>query len=716
MSADLVLNFEKSTSKSTSLNNSSTKSSDSSTKTEGSSLFDSLMNEAKKESTSEEPKANRPKVVNKDNVTSKETINNDKGLTLASNNNETGEETSIQNKKNDLSNINSSVNNKLGENLNTNSSSPTVLNSTSDEIEGTSNSKEIIEKSSISSKTVNFSNISDEDSSEESMKKLVDKLVNIVVSAAKDVLDSKNSKSINSSELTTTVEKIVENQITNIMKEDSFQNIVDKKLDIVSSSIKIIKSETDNILQNKTISDNQESTILDEVSTIKSSISTIKEELVKNNNSENTSSEPENDKLESESKETIGKDIKIVNKEITNHIEVKPETVDSIKVKPETIDEINSNLSIIDENSDEIEKLLIKDNSNFKNTNTDDSVESLIQKVEYKTNEIEESIDTIKDKVSQTVIVNTLKKENIESLSKIVESTNEIDESLKKPLLAAMFLTTQKITKEKVNLEQVKDAKDNILEKKSIESVKESANKLNLVVEDTEVSHEEEIGIKPVTKNKSSEANINNIFDNRTLNKALINQKIESESIVKADNTVISNEAISIKNTVEKKITDIVEIIVPKEVVPSLQSKIIGAQQKMGSFMNDVARNMYLNYKPPVTAFRVNLNPANLGSISIIMKANKVDNSLNVSMNLSNSNTMEAMSENKVALQTAIQRQFNDSSNVSINFSMENDSSENSFDQGNNNQNQENNKNNEQDEIDLNNNEEQEIIENNDYM
>ena len=155
---------------------------------------------------------------------------------------------------------------------------------------------------------------------------------------------------------------------------------------------------------------------------------------------------------------------------------------------------------------------------------------------------------------------------------------------------------------------------------------------------------------------------------------------------------------------------------VPKDIAQNLQNKIIGAQQKMGSFMSEVARNMYLNYKPPVTAFRVNLNPANLGTISIMMKANKVDNSLSVSMNLSNSNTMEAFTENKVALQSAIQRQFNETSNVTINFNMQDQNSENEFSQFN--QNSKDNKQNQEqsDDLESANIEEQEIIETNDYM
>jgi len=159
-----------------------------------------------------------------------------------------------------------------------------------------------------------------------------------------------------------------------------------------------------------------------------------------------------------------------------------------------------------------------------------------------------------------------------------------------------------------------------------------------------------------------------------------------------------------------------VELSVPRDVIQNLQTKIIGAQQKLSGFMSEVARNMYLNYKPPVTAFRVNLNPANLGSISIIMKANKIDNSLTVSMNLSNSNTMESFVENKAMLQNAIQKQFSESSNVSIDFGMQNQNSENSFNQFNQNNNQNSNQNNEDSDMTNENTEEEQEIANNDYM
>jgi len=279
-----------------------------------------------------------------------------------------------------------------------------------------------------------------------------------------------------------------------------------------------------------------------------------------------------------------------------------------------------------------------------------------------------------------------------------------------------MFLNAQKNTKNQTSLEQIKDAKSNIIDKKTIESVKVSAEKLDLKLDDTEVAHEEEVGKKPVTSEKKEELKTNNLINNKLLNRVLIDQKIEANNQNKERNVILMQKEQIVTVDNEMKINESIEMHVPKEIVPSLQNKIIGAQQKMGSFMSEVARNMYLNYKPPVTAFRVNLNPANLGSISIMMKANKVDNSLTVSMNLSNSNTMEAFTENKIALQNAIQKQFNETSNVSINFNLDNKNSENQFGQNseNNQKNQNNNSNSSDNEVeDI---EENEIIATNDYM
>ena len=59
----------------------------------------------------------------------------------------------------------------------------------------------------------------------------------------------------------------------------------------------------------------------------------------------------------------------------------------------------------------------------------------------------------------------------------------------------------------------------------------------------------------------------------------------------------------------------------------------------MATMMSDIARQMYENYKPPVTVFRINLNPVDLGNIAILMKNDK-NNGLSISMNISNPTTL----------------------------------------------------------------------------
>ena len=67
-------------------------------------------------------------------------------------------------------------------------------------------------------------------------------------------------------------------------------------------------------------------------------------------------------------------------------------------------------------------------------------------------------------------------------------------------------------------------------------------------------------------------------------------------------------------------IQDDVSVNVNSPLSYNIQSRIIGAKQQMSMMMSDIARQMYENYKPPVTVFKINLNPLELGNISILMK------------------------------------------------------------------------------------------------
>ena len=548
-----------------------------------------------------------------------------------------------------------------------------------DSIKNTENNSNSISKITLGNET--------EEKKNNSLKKMVEKLVDIVVNAAKDIFDKTSGKKLNTEDLKNTVENLVDKKIESLENTDDIKKLLNKKLDIVTNSVNIIKNE----IKEKSVNSISETVDLSKI-------------------------------VEHISKKVIDDEIDVIKnnvKDIKKDIGLIDNSKLSISEKKEINTEVKNSLETIDESSDEIATIISK----VENKKTIENAESKtsIKKVEYKLETISDAVTNIKEKISEIIIVKTTESTRNSESKTIIKSnlSSEIsDEDPKKPLLASMFLNAQKTAKTNNSLEQLKDAKSNIIEKKSVESIKNSAEKLELNLDETEVKHESEEGKKPISSEKKDELKSNNLINNRSLNRVLINQKIEQHHINKEQESAMIQKNSLISSDNEKKSIESVEMAVPKEIIPSLQNKIIGAQQKMGSFMSEVARNMYLNYKPPVTAFRVNLNPANLGSISIIMKANKIDNSLTVSMNLSNSNTMEAFSDNKVALQNAIQRQFTETSSVSINFNMNEQDSQSQFDQFNDNNKKDQQNNNEKDQNNDESNimDEQEIIETNDYM
>ena len=768
MSTELLMNFNKTTSKNTGESGQRTFSNNLNEKKVGTSLFDSLMNEAKSDKKSTE------------NFNSEIKQNkNSSAISNLQNNIQTKSENVV--KQNELPDKSA----KLNENRKTLSSDMKTL---------------------------------DIDNNTDSIKKMVNKLVEIVVSEAKKIYnsDSEIENTHDQKDLKSKVEKILESKINNIVNKDELKNVIDKKLDIVKSSVNKIEKEAKTISNNNNIGDETSNKLNDSKSIIKNEINVIKDNVtqikndvslidkfsqeantVSKNNLLNIKGEVKviNDQsilsqIEKETplnkdnllnvkdevkvindqsipsqieKETpLNKDnllnvkgeVKVINDQsIPSQIEKEtplnkdnlPNVKDEVKVikgesshnqieerksvnndnlKNETIEDgfsdnkllnkglitkIEDNLSIIDKSTSEINTDILKTDINPR----------LISKIEDNVTTIKEAVNDIKEKVFETIIVKTTENE-IKKFDSPMSTSNILTEdkaSSETPLLATMFLNSQNSMKNKTSLEQIYDAKTNIIEKKSIESVKESANKLDLNIEEVDVDQIEESGKKPISKEKSEELKTNTLL-NRVLNRVVIDQKIDSNFVVKENIANLTTEEVIVKPaTVEDDNLKTVELIVPKDIVSTLQNKIIGAQQKVSSFMSDVAKNMYLNYNPPVTAFRVNLNPANLGTISIIMKANKVENSLSVSMNLSNSNTMESFTENKAILHNAIQKQFSETSDVTIDFNLQDQNSDNEFNGFNSHQDQNQGQGkNEENNSKLEETEEKEIIENNDYM
>jgi hypothetical protein len=156
------------------------------------------------------------------------------------------------------------------------------------------------------------------------------------------------------------------------------------------------------------------------------------------------------------------------------------------------------------------------------------------------------------------------------------------------------------------------------------------------------------------------------------LDKNLQNADIEHKQTSATDTKTTTNNII--QKAVELTVND-VEVL-------TIQNRIIGARQQLSSMMSDVARAMYENYKPPHTAFRISLNPANLGSIAILIRSQRADNSLSISMNMSSSATLESMVANQNELRSALQKTFNDNSSFEFDFKLDPDASGSGFQNG----------------------------------
>ena len=366
-------------------------------------------------------------------------------------------------------------------------------------------------------------------------------------------------------------------------------------------------------------------------------------------------------------------------------------------------------------------KIESKNNFNVE-YNDDNSIKIINEKLT--TDKIGEmATNLINDIIKNDKEINILNKES----KKVVEQTN-IDK--KDPFIANMFLSSQAQTKQNISNKQLFDAKKNINENQTIKSIKESANMLDLNVEEieTEIYEDKKNSLtNNLLKDTSSitkEKDINNIIDSsRLLNKVvlerlnkdenkspdMIKQELRESHIVKEKTTVnnirsdipkqeIKQEpvqqnqtvAVNIRNDISKQeiktttvkddkvetFDKVISMTVPKEISESIQTRIIAAHQKVGHFMSETARNMYLNYQAPMNAFRISLNPANLGTIAIVMRSNKVDNSISISMNMSNPATMDLFSDSKSLLQSALGKNFTENSNINLSFGMQDNNSD----------------------------------------
>ncbi|WP_421716579.1 hypothetical protein [Arcobacter arenosus] len=436
---------------------------------------------------------------------------------------------------------------------------------------------------------------------------------------------------------------------------------------------------------------------------------------------ENKVKTTENVQLEDESlsdTKKVEKDITLTKKENIETVVSKEDTKVNNSNKEEIKAEIN-NAKVVNKVSEETDSSVEKNTTQQSTTASQSTSQTSSGTTQNKLSDLEkealntkdETVNLKKDDIAklnessnkeENVKVESSKQESKSLMDRLFDNAKAQTISAKNPNLQESDLTKQGTLNKNNNdiatniylssqknsiynqmlsnkTEGVKTVKDGT----SIEDVKKGADILNLNLEDASVEIDESsTKTEPQSNNKANLDSKISLLDKLAFNKNLnveellkrAAENLESQKIASNSITNSSSSNSSISSTNE---TQTVNLNVNPNLAMTIQNRIIGAQQQMSSMMSDVARNMYENYKPPVTAFRLNLFPAQLGHIAILMKTDR-ENAISISMSLSQSSTHDAFVENQSMLRDALNRNFNNpQTTISLDFNMQNESSNN---------------------------------------
>src|SRR5574344_268314 len=346
----------------------------------------------------------------------------------------------------------------------------------------------------------------------------------------------------------------------------------------------------------------------------------------------------------------------IVNSEDRQNIENQIETSTVLK------DSLNfENILIVEgevANSDTIKNETVKNENNLNSQNIL-IVENEVVKTENNT-KVDQKL-SLMDQLIQTNSKKDITTKIEESATSNPQSVEQINKN-SKDVASNIFLAEQKNSLNNQLLFNKNEAVNILKNASSIEDIEKSANILDLDANNLEV--EQNISSESLNDLSVDEKEI---LDRKNILNSILNEKnirsIDVRNLI--TNSIEASKALleDTINILDDKILDI-----QPNLVNSIQSRIVGAKQQMGSMMSDVARQMYENYKPPVTVFRMNLNPGDLGTISVLMKQDK-SSGLTINMSVSNIATLELLMENQNMLRNSLAKTFNDSANFNLDFS-----------------------------------------------
>ena len=351
----------------------------------------------------------------------------------------------------------------------------------------------------------------------------------------------------------------------------------------------------------------------------------------------------------------------IVNIENTQELENKIQTSTILK------DSLNSeNILIVQDeivNDEAIKNEVIKNENKVISENVliiqDEAIKSEDVKINNNT-KVEQKL-SLMDQLIQSNSKKDITAKIEEAVSLNPQSIEQTNKNSKE-LASNIFLADQKNSLNNQLLFNKNEAINILKNASGIEDIEKSANILDLNANNLEV--EQNISSENLTDLSVDEKEI---LDRKNILNSILNEKnirsVDVRNLI--TNSIEASKALleDTINILDDKILDI-----QPNLVNSIQSRIVGAKQQMASMMSDVARQMYENYKPPVTVFRMNLNPGDLGTISVLMKQDK-SSGLTINMSVSNIATLELLMENQNMLRNSLAKTFNDSANFNLDFS-----------------------------------------------
>ncbi|MFX4210380.1 flagellar hook-length control protein FliK [Aliarcobacter butzleri] len=452
-------------------------------------------------------------------------------------------------------------------------------------------------------------------------------------------------------------------------KESDIEIVDEKTVDI--STEENAKDDT-SLEENSEKTENTKNPILPNDTQIKEETSNNSSDIINDNKIQNEVINNEIIKTEiskEENKKNTTKKDNILN--IENNQQKNEEIKVDNELKIDNKASLDSNFKELQETVTSEGNTLIKSDNTQTSNDTNKTIDNLLipttedGKPILENNQLEEKVEAKKSLMDYLIEKNSQK--NILEVQDTKVTNLSKDESVvSKDFVSNIYLGEQKNSMVNQFLFNKNEALK-LLQNGSIslEDIEKSANILNLELDD--VSVEQDTTIQTL---KNAKQDLDLSSEKKNILDAMLSEKnIRSADIKNLITQSVEASSALLDNTLN--VSNDVTVDINPTLLNNIQSRIIGAKQQMSQMMSDVARQMYENYKPPVTVFKINLNPVELGSISILMKNDK-NNGLNISMSVSNMTTLDTLLGNQDLLRNSLAKTFNENTQFNLDFSSSN--------------------------------------------